>query len=766
MDKFWKKNGNQLLGLFLLFGPILDLLTGLGLHYFNKSITLGIIIRLLFLAVVILLGLFVYKKKKLIFPYLIIGLYGAFYLLGVCFYKEGAALIGELQSFIKAFYFPIVFITLYSMKDEIRISKFTLFSTLFLYIILIFAPTALGTGYKTYQITKAGTLGYYNSANEISGIISLLTPIMFLIFTSSKKIIWKILFLLLYLFVILTIGTKTPLITFVLTIGCSLGFLWMKWIHEKTYKKIGISLGIVLFGLIALTLIIPKTNFYKNIETHLHFLKLDNVTEVFEKEELIDHFIFSQRLTFLHDKALKYKESNLYQKLFGIGYYRNGKRMKLIEMDYFDIYYSHGLIGFLLYFGIVFYLIFKVLERKQDYSYEQIMLKECLLLIIGLSLFTGHIMTAPSVSLIVIILLLSLKKRIKKDILFTGKNLQVGGIESAQVNLLNLMNDEKYNITLLLEEKKGDLLKRVKPSINIKECKVSNHKNIFIRKTINAYRKLIFKILNNQNFDFSCCYTTYSYSANKLAKIASVNTAFYVHSDYHFIYPKKEDFHQFFDSRKVWEYSHIIFVSNEARESFLKEYKELEKKTIVINNFINPKEIIKKGKEKIKTKKSKNKTLFVFVGRLDDSSKKLTRAIHLVNKLESAELWIVGDGPDRKMYEEEAKGQDNVIFFGKQENPYSYMSHADYIILTSDYEGFPVIYLEAIALRKKIITTIPTKDDFIDMKEYAFIVSKDEKEMVKEVKKILKEKKEPIEINLEEIQEERLLRIDHLIKGD
>ena len=94
------------------------------------------------------------------------------------------------------------------------------------------------------------------------------------------------------------------------------------------------------------------------------------------------------------------------------------------------------------------------------------------------------------------------------------------------------------------------------------------------------------------------------------------------------------------------------------------------------------------------------------------------------------------------------------------------MMQADYIILTSDYEGFPVVYLEAILLDKNIITTIPTSDDKIDIKNYAYIVSKDEKEMVKEVKKILKKPSSKKSINLNELFDEKMIRLERLFNDN
>ena len=384
-------------------------------------------------------------------------------------------------------------------------------------------------------------------------------------------------------------------------------------------------------------------------------------------------------------------------------------------------------------------------------------------LIAFLSFFTGHIITAPAVSYIAILVLMSLEKREKKDLLFTAYSFEIGGIEKALVNLLDNIDYEKNHVTVILEKKEGEFLERVNPNVNVRELKVSENKDVLVRKIINFTRKLVFKIFEYDNYDFSCCYATYSYSGNKLALTASFNNALYIHSNYGFIYPEKEEFKYFFDTRNVYEFSQLIFVSKEARKSFTDIYPELKEKCMVMNNFIDIEEIQTLSNEKNEMKKTPGKTLFVFVGRLEDASKKVTRAMNLVKEIKNTELWIVGDGPDRRMYEEYVEKnhlQKEIKFVGKKLNPYPFMKKADYVILTSDYEGFPVTYLEAIALGKNIITTVPTSDDEIDMKDYAFIISKDEKEMVKQVEKIVKEQSTCKPCDLRKVQEARREKLE------
>jgi len=765
MEKLIKKNINNIIIIFLLLQPILDLITGICIHLLDINITIGIIFRFIFLALIMYITVFIYHKKKNLLIYGCIILYSIFYLMGIIFYKDGVGLFLETQSLIKTFYFPLLLISLYSLKEEININNLSLFTVLITYLIYIFIPLTLNIGYKSYEITKVGTLGFFNSANEISGIISIITPIMFIIFKNTKKKIPILLTLIIYLSVITTIGTKTPLLCLIISSIVTIIWFYLKSFKEKKYKSLLLSSLIVIICTISLILIIPKTNFYKNIRTHLDYLKVKNIGEVLQKEELIDHFIFSQRLTFLSKKNKLYENSTPYQKLFGIGYLEKGKQTKLIEMDYFDIFYSHGIIGFLIFFTIYITLLYKVLKAKQKITYQRIMLYTSLFLVIILSLFTGHIITAPAVSIIVIIIILSLIKRSKKYLLFASYNLDIGGIEVALKNLLDNINYNKYDVVVVLEEKKGSLLTKINSHVKIIELKVSNNKNIFLRKCINIYRKIKFSLVNAYNYDFSCCYATYSLSSNFIARISSLNNCLYVHSNYKDVYQNEIKEKEFFTKRKIADFRRIIFVSNESRQDFLRLYKDLENKCLVYNNFIDEQAIKEKSLVPIEISKDLTKTLFVFVGRLDDSSKKLTRAINLIKKIDNCILWIIGDGKDKSLYQNLVKKyslEDKVIFLGSKKNPYPYMKLADYIILTSDYEGFPVVYLEAITLDKPLLTTIKVSDDQINIENYANIISKEDEKMVFQVKKILQKPKLRKKINLEEIQQKRMYELEKI----
>lgn len=412
MNNFIKKNINLILCIFILLQPVLDLITGVGIHLLKSQVTVGIIVRILFLIFIMYTLIFVYKKKKLLLYYGIIFIYFCFYILGFYLYNRNVFLLGEIQGFIRVFYFPILLLSFYQIKDDINIPNKILFTTLVIYILLIFIPYITNTGYKTYEITKKGTLGFFNSANEISGIISILTPIIFIIYNSKKHLILKVIFSFIYGVVILMVGTKTPLLSLIISILTALIYIIVKLIKTKKYKAVFSLITIFAILSFSIVLIIPKTNFYKNIKTHLKFLKVDNIVDVFKDEKLIDHFIFSQRLSFEKKTKKLYKSSSSYQKLMGIGYLEknSNKKLKQIEMDYYDIYYSQGILGFIIFFSCYIYILVDIFRNKIILNYENIMLILSVFLIIVLSLFSGHIITAPAVSIFVCVILLNLKK--------------------------------------------------------------------------------------------------------------------------------------------------------------------------------------------------------------------------------------------------------------------------------------------------------------------------------------------------------------------
>lgn len=67
---------------------------------------------------------------------------------------------------------------------------------------------------------------------------------------------------------------------------------------------------------------------------------------------------------------------------------------------------------------------------------------------------------------------------------------------------------------------------------------------------------------------------------------------------------------------------------------------------------------------------------------------------------------------------------EQIIFLGRKQNPYPYFKISDCVILTSEYEGYPVVFLESMILNKPIITT--KVSDYEDVEEkYGYTTTKE-----------------------------------------
>lgn len=145
-------------------------------------------------------------------------------------------------------------------------------------------------------------------------------------------------------------------------------------------------------------------------------------------------------------------------------------------------------------------------------------------------------------------------------------------------------------------------------------------------------------------------------------------------------------------------------------EDCARQFKEkIGKECIIIPNLIDEKEIIKLSKEKYDLPKAKHN--FVVVARLSkekgfDRLEQILSKIHETTK--DYQLVVVGS-----CYAFPAYGEDiqrrfqkyNVIFVGRQDNPYKYMKNADITIIPSDFESQSMVLDESLIIGTPVVAT-------------------------------------------------------------
>lgn len=75
---------------------------------------------------------------------------------------------------------------------------------------------------------------------------------------------------------------------------------------------------------------------------------------------------------------------------------------------------------------------------------------------------------------------------------------------------------------------------------------------------------------------------------------------------------------------------------------------------------------------------------------------------------DNVKLVLIGTGPDENIIKKMAKDlgiEKNVYFMGFQNNPYVWMRNAEACILSSNYEGFSLVVIEEMIMKKNVILT-------------------------------------------------------------
>src|SRR5688572_25964002 len=154
----------------------------------------------------------------------------------------------------------------------------------------------------------------------------------------------------------------------------------------------------------------------------------------------------------------------------------------------------------------------------------------------------------------------------------------------------------------------------------------------------------------------------------------------------------------------------ITAVSENLRTETYKTFC-IEKEIEVINNFVDVARFTRKPIDAFKKVIAPNgerillhASNFRKIKRVQD----VVRIFHEVRKVKPAKLLFVGDGPERSTAEDLARELDvfdEIRFVGKQEQMEDILAIADLFVLTSDYEGFGLAALEAMAAGVPVVST-------------------------------------------------------------
>lgn len=247
-----------------------------------------------------------------------------------------------------------------------------------------------------------------------------------------------------------------------------------------------------------------------------------------------------------------------------------------------------------------------------------------------------------------------------KKILFTARDLNLGGIEKALVMLTNYLSEEGYDITVVLEKKEGILLDELDSKIKVYEYRPAENKIKLFQKIENMCKRIKAILKYKDKYDVGVSFATYSIPGSFIARIASKKSILWGHADYFSLFDEDEDkMKRFFESVHYNKFSKVVFVAESAKRTFLNVFPEMEKVTYHCNNLIDSEKIKSMASENIDLKKDEKVTTFLNVGRHDEKQKKLTRIIEASKMLKddgySFKVIFVGNGESTDFYKELSK---------------------------------------------------------------------------------------------------------------
>ena len=338
-----------------------------------------------------------------------------------------------------------------------------------------------------------------------------------------------------------------------------------------------------------------------------------------------------------------------------------------------------------------------------------------------------------------------MQKKVK--VLFRHRSMEMGGVEKVILNLLNNLDREKLDLTLLVSLYQGELRDKIPAHINyvkINKGKEDFSKNTLINNLQLVFRGLKIKFLEifpnltdkfylDQQFDVEIASTYGDYdsvlrSANKNSKKIG-----WFHSDITF--PKLQPAVPTI-LKQISQFDYFIFGSQQTKDIFTQTYPNFKlPENQVILNAIPIEEIKQKAEEFVPDFKTSD-PVFVSVGRLHSRKgyKKLIE-VHsqLIKDGFSHKIIIIGDGEEKENLENLTKMygvQNSFVLLGSLLNPYPYVKNADFFVMPSESEGWPLIIADTLILQKPILSTaVGGIPEMIRHLENGYLINYDTDEM-------------------------------------
>lgn len=332
-----------------------------------------------------------------------------------------------------------------------------------------------------------------------------------------------------------------------------------------------------------------------------------------------------------------------------------------------------------------------------------------------------------------------------KKILVFSHAMEIGGAERALLGLLEKIDTAKYEVDLFLMRHQGELIKYIPSNIRllpenpkyaclaipftdvlkrgqfgvalgryvgkrkaakrIKELHLPDDNGVALEYS-HKFTRWAMPLISDKEYDLAISFLTPHYYCAE--KVKAKKKIAWIHTDYGTVSVDTES------ELCMWsQYDHIISISENVTESFLKVFPSMKLKILQMENIMPTKymatladvfsvesEIPEDGTVKLLT-----------IGRFShaknmDQIPMICR--HIRESGINTKWYLIGFGGEEALIRQkiaEAKMQNYVIILGKKENPYPYIKACDIYVQPSRYEGKSIAVREAQIMNKPVVIT-------------------------------------------------------------
>ena len=281
-----------------------------------------------------------------------------------------------------------------------------------------------------------------------------------------------------------------------------------------------------------------------------------------------------------------------------------------------------------------------------------------------------------------------------KKIAIVIADLVLGGGQRSALNLATALS-KNHDVTVVVFQ---DSYRQYEVPCNLVNLECPDQ-NSTLEKAFNVFRRAykLKRLFKAQQYDYIFSFME---SANFPVAMAAPKAILSVHCNPHEIgtyetwlmkltYPRAQ---------------HIIAVSEDVATILRNDYGM--KKVSRIYNLVSFDEIKQQGSEEYQHERP----YIVALGRLADV-KRLDLLVDAYSKSslkDECDLLLIGEGEMRPALEQQIKElflTDKVILTGSQTNPFRYLNDAEFLVLSSRTEAFPMVLIESLVLSCPVIAT-------------------------------------------------------------